>query len=119
MFNDRDLAILGAGALLGVACLLLPLPLAVKAVLGTFVLAGAGCLALLRLGPDRIPFEAWLLRRLRFSLRPRRLTYLRQPEHIRPVHRILARIGEVDFVPGLAAALVLEIVLWLVEGMGW
>jgi hypothetical protein len=75
MFNDRDLGVLGAGALLAVLCLILPLPLVGKIVLGLFVLVGFIVLALLRMGPDRIPLEAWLLRRLRFHLQARRYTY--------------------------------------------
>ena len=65
MFNNRDLALLGAGGFLAVCCLLLPFPFLVKAILGILVLAGSMALALLRLGPDRIPLEEWLIRRLR------------------------------------------------------
>jgi hypothetical protein len=75
MFNDRDLGILGAGALLAVFCLVLPLPFAVKIILGLLVLVSFAILALLRLGPDRIPLEEWLRRRIRFRLRARRYTY--------------------------------------------
>jgi len=75
MFNDRDLGVLGAGALLAVLCLILPLSLVGKVVLGLFVLVGFIVLALLRLGPDRIPLEEWLLRRIRFRLQARRYTY--------------------------------------------
>ena len=82
MFNDRDLGVLGAGALLAVMCLILPLPLAGKVVLGLFVLVGFIVLALLRLGPDRIPLEEWLLRRIRFRLQARRYTY-QQPGYSR------------------------------------
>ena len=75
MFNDRDLAILGAGALLAVLCLLIPIPLAGKVVLGITVLVGFMFAALLRLGPDRIPLEEWLLRRIRYHFQARRYTY--------------------------------------------
>jgi hypothetical protein len=85
MFNDRDLGILGAGALLAVVCLVLPLPFVGKVVLGLSVLVGFIVLALLRLGPDRIPLEKWLLRRIRFRLRARRYTYQRPDySHKRP-----------------------------------
>ena len=40
MFNDRDLGILGAGALLAVLCLFLPLSFAGKVVIGFLVLIG-------------------------------------------------------------------------------
>ncbi|GAB4577509.1 MAG: hypothetical protein Fur0022_02400 [Anaerolineales bacterium] len=75
MFNDRDLAILGAGALLAVLCLLIPIPFAGKVVLGITVLVGFMFAALLRLGPDRIPLEEWLLRRIRYHFQARRYTY--------------------------------------------
>ncbi len=90
MFNDRDLGILGAGALLAVVCLILPLPFVGKIVLGLFVLVGFIVLALLRLGPDRIPLEAWLLRRIRFRLQARRYTY-QQPGYL---HKRLWRSGK-------------------------
>jgi len=75
MFNDRDLGILGAGALLAVMGLILPLPFVGKVILGLFVLVGFIILALLRLGPDRIPLEEWLRRRIRFRLQARRYTF--------------------------------------------
>jgi hypothetical protein len=75
MFNDRDLGVLGAGALLAVLCLILPLPFVGKVVLGLFVLVGFIVLALLRLGPDRIPLEEWLRRRIRFRFQARRYTF--------------------------------------------
>ena len=71
MFNDRDLGILGAGALLAVLCLFLPLSFAGKVVIGFLVLIGFMALALLRLGPDRVPFEVWLTRRFRYSMQTR------------------------------------------------
>ena len=75
MFNDRDLGILGAGALLAVFCLILPLPFVGKIILGLSLLVGFIVLALLRLGPDRIPLEEWLRRRIRFRLQARRYTF--------------------------------------------
>ncbi|MGD8752576.1 MAG: PrgI family protein [Anaerolineales bacterium] len=83
MFNDRDLGILGAGALLAVLCLVLPFPFTGKVVLGLLVLVGFIVLALLRLGPDRIPLEEWLWRRIRFRLQARRYTY-QQPDYTPP-----------------------------------
>jgi len=75
MFNDRDLGILGAGALLAVMGLILPWPFVGKVILGLLVLVGFIVLALLRLGPDRIPLEEWLRRRIRFRLQARRYTF--------------------------------------------
>jgi hypothetical protein len=90
MFNDRDLGILGAGALLAVLCLVLSLPFTGKVVLAAFVLVGFIVLALLRLGPDRIPPEVWLWRRIRFHMRPRRYTY-QQPGYTPPGRRRIGR----------------------------
>lgn len=71
MFNDRDLGILGAGALLAILCLFLPLSFAGKVVIGFLVLVGFMAFALLRLGPDRVPLEVWLTRRFRYSMQTR------------------------------------------------
>jgi hypothetical protein len=77
VFRDRDLFLLGAGALLASLCLLLPLPFAGKLLAGVLTLFGFMALALLRLGPDRVPAEEWLLRRLRYRFSPRRFVYHR------------------------------------------
>jgi hypothetical protein len=71
MFNDRDLGILGAGALLAILSLFLPLSFAGKVVAGFLVLVAFMALALLRFGPDRIPPEVWLKRRFRYSMQTR------------------------------------------------
>lgn len=71
MFNDRDLGILGAGALLAVLCLFLPLSFTARMVIGFLVLVSFMALALLRLGPDRVPPEVWLMRRFRYSMQTR------------------------------------------------
>jgi Flp pilus assembly protein protease CpaA len=75
MFNDRDLGVLGAGAVLAVLGLLLPFSFGVRVALGCGVLVGGMVLAFLRLGPDRIPPEEWLRRRVRYQLQARRYTY--------------------------------------------
>ena len=72
MFNNRDLGILGTGALLAVLCLFLPLSFTGKVVIGFLVLVGFMALALLRLGPDRVPPEVWLMRRFRYAVQTRR-----------------------------------------------
>ena len=79
MFNDRDIAVLGSGALLTVLCLLLPLSLAGRTAVGFLVLVAAMLLALLRLGPDRVPPELWLLRRVRYRLAVRRFVNQQAP----------------------------------------
>ena len=89
MFNDRDLGILGAGALLAVLCLFLPLSFTGKVVIGFLVLVGFMALALLRLGPDRVPPEVWLIRRFRYAMQTRRYvnqqTATRKVEGAQPV----------------------------------
>ena len=92
MFNDRDLGIVGAGALLAVLCLILPLPFVGKIILGLSVLVGFIILALLRLGPDRIPLEEWLQRRIRFRLQARRYTF-QQPGYSHKDKRGLGKQG--------------------------
>ena len=72
MFNNRDLYILGGGALLAVLCLFLPLSFVGKVVIGFLVLVSFMVLALLRLGPDRVPPEVWMLRRFRYAMQTRR-----------------------------------------------
>ncbi|MCK6585777.1 MAG: hypothetical protein L6Q49_21955 [Anaerolineales bacterium] len=71
MFNNRDIGILGTGALLAVLCLFLPLSFAGKVVIGFLVLVGFMALALLRLGPDRVPPEVWMTRRFRYAMQTR------------------------------------------------
>jgi hypothetical protein len=75
MFNDRDLILMGLGALLAIFCLFLPMPFILKAFLGGFLLVGAMVVALLRLGPDRVPLEVWLKRRWGFGRKPKRYAY--------------------------------------------
>jgi len=87
MFKDRDLFLLGAGALLSALCLLLPVAFAGKLVAGVATLVGFMALAFLRLGPDRIPLETWLLRRLRYWLSPHRFVYHRPGWKVRPPAR--------------------------------
>jgi len=81
MFNDRDLGILGAGALLAVLSLFLPLSFAGKVVVGFLVLVAFMALALLRLGPDRVPLEVWLMRRFRYSMQTRQYVNQQEASH--------------------------------------
>ena len=90
MFTARDLGFLGAGALLAVVCLFLPFSFVGKVVTGFLVLVGFMALALLRLGPDRVPPEVWLMRRFRFSMQTRQYvnqqTASRRTEHVQGAH---------------------------------
>jgi len=79
MFNNRDLGILGGGALLAVLTLFIPFPFIGKVVTGFLVLVGFMILALLRLGPDRVPPEIWLMRRYRFTVQARRYVNQQAP----------------------------------------
>ncbi len=79
MFNDRDLGVLGAGALLAVLCLFLPIAFVGKIVVGFLVLILFMALALLRLGPDRVPLEVWFMRRVRYGVDVRKYVNQREP----------------------------------------
>ncbi len=82
MFNDRDLGIIGAGALAAVLCLFMPFSFVGKVVVGFLVLLLFMVAALLRLGPDRIPLEIWLTRKIRFAFGMRK--YVNQQEPSKP-----------------------------------
>jgi hypothetical protein len=82
MFNDRDLGILGGGALLAVLCLFLPFSFVGKIVVGFLVLILFMVLALLRLGPDRVPPEIWLQRRIRYGMDVRKYVNQREPSSV-------------------------------------
>ena len=146
MFRDRDLFLLGAGALFSALCLLLPLAFVGKLIAGVLTLVGFMALALLRLGPDRITLEEWLRRRLRFWLSPRRFVYHRPgwklpprrastpgaaadapsapgPQSFpapqtsfRPVALALSESGVYPLVTVLLAVLSVYFVAWLAQG---
>lgn len=76
MFNDRDLTIMGVGAIAAVICLLIPsLGLVLKGMIAFIVLTSFMALALVRMGPDRVPLEVFLKRRIKFATQVRRYTY--------------------------------------------
>lgn len=75
MFNDRDLTLLGAGAFAAILCIMLPISLIAKIILAILVLVVFMVIALLRLGPDRVPVEVFLTRRIRFMRELRLYTY--------------------------------------------
>jgi len=134
MFNDRDLFILGAGALLAVFCLFLPFSFAGKVVAGMLVLVGGMVIALLRLGSDRVPLEEWLLRRLRFWLGTRHFVFQRPgwkdrspdfaPERIPtqgwgnlfPVHLAFGEVGIYPLLTAFLAVVGVYFVVWIQNG---
>lgn len=136
MFNDRDLGILGGGALLAVLCLFLPFSFAGKVVVGFLVLVGFVILALLRLGPDRVPPEVWLTRRLRYAARTHRFVNqqatsrkrenrpadhkqpLPQPQvaPLRPVDLAWQEVGLYPLASALLGVVGIYFVFWLSQG---
>ncbi len=94
---------MGVGALVAVFCLFLPLPFWLKAIISGIILVGAMVLALLRVGPDRIPLETWLRRRLRYKWVPKFYTYYRRnPKPIANQSKPETSINPVDPMPKVA-----------------
>ena len=77
MFKDRDLAVIGAGAVLTILCLMLPFSFAGKVFAGVIVLGLAMVGALARFGPDRVNLEVSLIRVWRRRRSPTRFTFQR------------------------------------------
>jgi hypothetical protein len=75
MFNDRDLSILGAGAVAAILCLMLPWTFAVKVAVAVVILIIAMALAFARMGADRLTLEQYLKRQLVFRFQPRKYSY--------------------------------------------
>jgi len=78
MFNDRDLTILGAGAVGAVLCLMLPWSFAVKIVVAVVILIVAMALAFTRMGADRLTLEQYIKRQLVFKFQPRKYSYFQK-----------------------------------------
>lgn len=78
MFNDRDLGVLGGGALGAILCLMLPWSFAAKIVIAVLILVVAMALAFARFGADRLTLEQYLKRQLIFRFQPRRYSYFRK-----------------------------------------
>ena len=132
MFNDRDLGILGAGAFLAVLSLFLPLPFVGKMVLGFLILVGFMAVALLRLGPDRIPPEVWLMRRLRYARQTRYYVNQQKPsgkkqskekKHwerpglgLHPLDLAWDEIGIYPLLTALLGVLGIYFLVWLKQG---
>ena len=78
MFNDRDLSILGAGAVAAILCLMLPWTFAMKVVVAVVILIVAMALAFARMGADRLTLEQYLKRQLVFRFQPRKYSYFQK-----------------------------------------
>ena len=87
MFNDRDLGVLGGGALGAILCLMLPWTFAAKVVVAVVILVMAMALAFARFGADRLTLEQYLRRQLVFRFQPRRYSYFRKeaPSNSSPI----------------------------------
>lgn len=83
MFNDRDLSILGAGAVAAILCLMLPWTFALKVAAAVLLLVIAMALAFARMGADRLTLEQYLKRQIIFRFQPRKYSYF-QKEQARP-----------------------------------
>lgn len=78
MFNDRDLSILGAGAVAAILCLMLPWTFAVKVAIAVVILVISMALAFARMGADRLTLEQYLRRQLVFRYQPRKYSYFQK-----------------------------------------
>jgi hypothetical protein len=78
MFNDRDLTILGVGAVGAVLCLMLPWSFGVKIVAAVVILVAAMALAFTRMGADRLTLEQYLKRQIIFRFQPRKYSYFQK-----------------------------------------
>ena len=78
MFNDRDLSILGGGAVAAILCLMLPWTFAVKVAVAVVILVTAMALAFARMGADRLTLEQYLKRQLIFRFQPRKYSYFQK-----------------------------------------
>ena len=83
MFNDRDLGVLGGGALGSILCLMLPWSFAAKVAVAVVILVIAMALAFARFGADRLTLEQFLKRQIIFRFQPRRYSYFRKGEPVK------------------------------------
>jgi hypothetical protein len=103
MFNDRDLGVLGGGALGAILCLMLPWSFAAKITLAVVILVVSMALAFARFGADRLTLEQYIKRQLVFRFQPRRYSYFRKGESVKsssmPVPSVALRpaIGPITF----------------------
>ena len=80
MFNDRDLGLLGGGALGAILCLMLPWSFTAKVIVAVVILIVSMALAFARFGADRLTLEQYVKRQLVFRFQPRRYSYFRKGE---------------------------------------
>lgn len=130
MFNDRDLTIMGVGAIAAVISLLIPsLGLVVKGIIAFVVLMAFMAVALIRLGPDRVPMEVFLKRRIKFATQVRQHTYHggrdtaipsrhipKTPSHFRPMSLKLDDSNIYWVVSIWLAVIGIYFVVWLQNG---
>ena len=130
MFNDRDLTIMGVGAIAAVICLLIrSLGLIAKGIIAFVVLMIFMALALIRLGPDRVPMEIFLKRRIKFATQVRQHTYHggrdtaipstripKTPSHLRPLSLQLDDSNIYWVVSIWLAVIGVYFVIWLQNG---
>lgn len=83
MFNDRDLGVLGGGALAAILCLMLPWSFAAKVIVAVVLLVISVALAFARFGADRLTLEQYLKRQVIFRVQPRRYSYFRKGEPLK------------------------------------
>ena len=88
MFNDRDLSILGGGAVAAIICLMLPWTFAVKVAVAVVILVTAMALAFARMGADRLTLEQYLKRQLIFRFQPRKYSYFQKEKA--PAREVMA-----------------------------
>jgi hypothetical protein len=92
MFNDRDLSILGTGAVAAILCLMLPWIFAVKVAVAVVILVIAMALAFARMGADRLTLEQYLKRQLVFRFQPRKYSYFQKGKvPVRDVPAVMPR----------------------------
>jgi len=87
MIVGRDAFWLGFGAVFALAALFVPFPFAFRLFIGVLFLAFGMVMALLRVGPDKIPVEQWLIRWVRYMRSQRRYTYQDNPVFNTPSQR--------------------------------
>lgn len=136
MFNDRDLGVIGAGALAAVLCLFMPVSFVGKVVTGFLVLLLFMVAALLRLGPDRVPLEVWLMRKTRFAFGMRKYVNQREPSRLdrsqerqtpqpvenaaalnfRPLDLAWNEVGIYPLVSALLGVVAVYFAFWLSQG---
>ena len=137
MFNDRDLGIIGAGALAAVLCLFMPFSFVGKVVVGFLVLLLFMVAALLRLGPDRVPLEVWLMRKARYAFGMRKYVNQQKPSTLdtnqerqqtsrpaetaaavsfRPLELAWSEVGVYPLLTAFLAVVAVYFAVWLAHG---